>query len=1153
MNIVKEAIHEITEHPIDFISSDMELDNDLAIDSIKKIMLMQKIIEGIGEEMKNKIMDTYGIDNLVNLKTVGQLEEIIEGGDKAKKEEVKEENQSVVKEILAEILKCQPSEILLDKSISEMGIDDKAKIDFVNKLLLKCNPDHINNKKYDIEKIMHMTTVAEFEKMLEDIDQGNEIYISEVEQTQDDTEELPMNYSQHLFFMSYFATGTLSLASRIRIEGEFDEEGIENVWNDLLKGQPSLRSFFTCDKEAKSLDEVSISFEENYKQKVEVFDIRDYSYLNQDKCIHEFCQRILNSLFDIYVYPLCRLYAFRLSDNVTEIVLASCHLVSDGLGNQQILRDFVSLYRAYLKKNSLDYGVSFLAYKQAVEESLNWIPDGDIKPQPAKHFQFPLEKENKNEEPFGNINSQIFHISKGDMTVLSKIATKEGLSTYSIIVSSYLLALKSIHKEFDEITINLPTGGRTGKAFEFNDVIGCFAQNMTITFKVTDEDSKNPIAFAKSVKDTIDEHFVNQYDMRESYSFVKKMRGQNVLENKKLNDLISKMAVKSLASNLYLSFVGDTHIDKEDEAVNVLDYKAYTGMNKNSIDALIEMDEGRLMFSLNYDIDAFSHEFIRNLYDKFKFYLSKIRTIETVNQTSENAIEVVLEHSKSDREVIESLKNDIQKILDKEINVSEPLEEVYGISSIEKMKLLTELISKYQVNSKVHLFQAKTVEEMAKYISLKREETLLAPAQKWLTNYFEKPYRWFGYSRFSFKAKLDTKILEEALEKMFKETEALRMRLYIEGDTIKYELQDHVDYDIKYYSDTANDKGATDKFIEELLTEEAKEFSIDKLPLLKVRVLVHGDYDYEFLVIGHHIVLDMVSNDILYRRLWNNYWTLLSQGTIYEGTYNYENEKTGFDTYIRIVNEKFNLNRETYMKYWQAETASNTRLKTIDRQASNNEKDAHMVHYTWSLSETKQLQKMAASMNSPMYGVLSAVLYNTVKEITGNDVVTLSHRMHGRVLDNNMYMDTVGNFAINYPIAIDTTNKGFESLVSTFNNKLRKVPMNGASYDLCGRELGDSHYPDNKVTDIRINYLGNRDVSNLNYIELNSENDGQRFSTADQVRTSEIEVFFYLENGCMNIGIEYSKERCKEKDIRQLMDLYVFYAGHLSEDVKEIV
>ena len=181
MNIVKEAIHEITEHPIDFISSDMELDNDLAIDSIKKIMLMQKIIEGIGEEMKNKIMDTYGIDNLVNLKTVGQLEEIIEGGDKAKKEEVKEENQSVVKEILAEILKCQPSEISLDKSISEMGIDDKAKIDFVNKLLLKCNPDHINNKKYDIEKIMHMTTVPEFEKMLEDIDQGNEIYISEVE------------------------------------------------------------------------------------------------------------------------------------------------------------------------------------------------------------------------------------------------------------------------------------------------------------------------------------------------------------------------------------------------------------------------------------------------------------------------------------------------------------------------------------------------------------------------------------------------------------------------------------------------------------------------------------------------------------------------------------------------------------------------------------------------------------------------------------------------------------------------------------------------------------------------------------------------------------------------------------------------------------
>ena len=132
MNIVKEAIHEITEHPIDFITSDMELDNDLAIDSIKKIMLMQKIIEGIGDEMKNKIMDTYGIDNLVNLRTVGQLEEILEGGNEAQKvEEVKEENQSVVKEILAQILKCEPSKISSDKPINEMGIDDKQKIDFV--------------------------------------------------------------------------------------------------------------------------------------------------------------------------------------------------------------------------------------------------------------------------------------------------------------------------------------------------------------------------------------------------------------------------------------------------------------------------------------------------------------------------------------------------------------------------------------------------------------------------------------------------------------------------------------------------------------------------------------------------------------------------------------------------------------------------------------------------------------------------------------------------------------------------------------------------------------------------------------------------------------------------------------------------------------
>ena len=67
MNIVKEAIHEITEHPIDFISSDMELDNDLAIDSIKKIMLMQKILVPLLNYFKTKM---YLIINIVKMNCV---------------------------------------------------------------------------------------------------------------------------------------------------------------------------------------------------------------------------------------------------------------------------------------------------------------------------------------------------------------------------------------------------------------------------------------------------------------------------------------------------------------------------------------------------------------------------------------------------------------------------------------------------------------------------------------------------------------------------------------------------------------------------------------------------------------------------------------------------------------------------------------------------------------------------------------------------------------------------------------------------------------------------------------------------------------------------------------------------------------------------
>lgn len=149
-------------------------------------------------------------------------------------------------------------------------------------------------------------------------------------------------------------------------------------------------------------------------------------------------------------------------------------------------------------------------------------------------------------------------------------------------------------------------------------------------------------------------------------------------------------------------------------------------------------------------------------------------------------------------------------------------------------------------------------------------------------------------------------------------------------------------------------------------------------------------------------------------------------------------------------------------------------------------------------------------------------------------------------------MDTVGNFAINYPVGLSVQNEYIESLIQNLDNKMKKVPMNGASYDLCGEELTEKFYPDEKVTDIRLNFLGNREDRKFYFLESSAEDDGQRFHMKKQRRISEIEVFFYIENRCLNIEIEYSGKRCRGQDIDKLLDLYLAFARKVIEEGKEI-
>lgn len=217
MNIVREAIHEITEHPMELIISDMELESELGIDSIKKIMLMQNLLDKISGEKKNQLIEEYGVEKLITLQTVRELEEILEEKEPARCE---------VKEILAEITGFQKEEIREDMDLDMLGVDSIKKMQLLNRVLDSVKLEEVNITNYNIEQIMRMNSVGEFENLFHALHSENkictQIELDNTNKMSAENDTLPMNFSQYLFFMSYWSTGTLSLSSRIRLKGEFD-------------------------------------------------------------------------------------------------------------------------------------------------------------------------------------------------------------------------------------------------------------------------------------------------------------------------------------------------------------------------------------------------------------------------------------------------------------------------------------------------------------------------------------------------------------------------------------------------------------------------------------------------------------------------------------------------------------------------------------------------------------------------------------------------------------------------------------------------------------------------------------------------------------------------------------------------------------------
>jgi NAD(P)-dependent dehydrogenase (short-subunit alcohol dehydrogenase family) len=1181
MNI-KKIISDLTEIELDMLDDDMRFESELGIDSIKKITLVQKIMDAYSPKEREKIEEKYDIGTFLEISSISEMQNLmlkIESETLLSDRQEQQEPLYKVKKVISGLNDMPMHEILPEANIeNDLKIVAEQKVKMINEIFKEYHDGAIDMlcRQMDFDDLLNLQLVRDYAQLLEDLDtKSNEELKESNRSTPKSFEgcvlaELPVNFSQYLFLVSYWATGTLSLVSRVELKARFDKTALLWAWKKLLKTNTMLRGYFYLDDNGSRLSDIKLLLESNFSGlKLPEYDLTGMNRIQQNKVLEDFRHEIINRKFNIFAFPLHQFFCFRLSDDSFAIMLANNHLISDGMSNQLILTRLISLYDACLSGGD--------GLNEVEDDSKGLLKETGSSMMTGKNYSIKMASRiqkycfmegrktmptDTSEEAFGNIHAQCFHLSKAELLALDETSNYLGLSLYSVLVGAYALAAHRIEKDGHEMTLSLPTGGRVSSRYDFSGFIGCFALNLTPVISNDLLETGDTRAICSFVKETVSEMLVNEADIKQSVEIANELKKQKIFSRKTLAATVAKYARDSVKTNLYMSYVGDVAFQESYDCINVQEYYAYTGTNAKTIDVLVEKVRGKLQFSVNYDANYYGEMFISEFIDTYRFILTEFRT------KYQKEFLISLKHPQIVDRSANGLPVDVraagimtlvEAIIHEKLGIvvtdhDESLSMVHGMTSIEKIKLMASIISEFSVNDKIKLFQANTIREVAMCLSDYKKPTsvALAPAQLWIFERFDPPYRWCGYTRFVSKDVRDPQKVMEAIRILVKRNDALRM-VFVEKDgVISPFFAEDITVDIKYYelpnSFSADEYEAN---MDELIENEVQSFSIDRSPLIKFRVIMLKDGSQEFVVIAHHLILDYISDGILFEQIWKYYDDVKINGS--------SEKNCGFDhsfqDYITTVYGKYIQMKEDIDAFWLGELqdfrkAQKTTFPFYDESRQNLEMDERKTTVTLSVEETNRL-KLATEKHkgcSP-YDMVLAALYDAIAQVSENpQVVFVSQRVHGRLVDGKSYMSVAGNMAINYPLKIQVRGRSTTQLAIDISNKRRLIPMNGVSYDLCGKSVLNDAYPDNALTIIRANYLGNVNeaIRVDDQFAFNREKWNQRKSLPNEKRASDIEFFFWIEKNRFVTEVAYPSSRCDEESIKRVLHVFL-------NDLRELI
>ncbi|AOY84657.1 amino acid adenylation domain-containing protein [Moorena producens JHB] len=419
----------------------------------------------------------------------------------------------------------------------------------------------------------------------------------------------------------------------------------------------------------------------------------------------------------------------------------------------------------------------------------------------------------------------------------------------------------------------------------------------------------------------------------------------------------------------------------------------------------------------------------------------------------------------------------------------------------------------------------------------------LGPAQNWLVTYFEPPYQWTGYTRFRYHQPLNLDTFNQAFKVMVTRHPALAT-VFVQnnGQWQQQVMNPPQPPTLVFYDGSQLTEAQREHYIRTKIKQISQTLQIDEFPLLANIVVKVNESCYDITTIIHHMIADMFSGPVLFKEFWFVYNQMLAGGNV-----SFENPSPlSYTDYIDLLlAEDKRGAKPSHVEYWKSQFPSEDYTFGIPLDYGlglNLEDSAKSEHFTLTTSQTQTLLREAKQhYGCNVYTLLLAPLYQLMARWSKKSWVVVSHRSHGRDLGNNqMFWESIGNFAVNFPVGIEVEqNQAWQQTIKQIKDQFNGLPMNGVTFDWISDQLPSYMYPDANLTPVRANYLGNRSVPAFEGFEFIQEERDRRLSPPGQKRTTLLEFFFSIVDGTVHVGIEYSRNFHNAGTIRQLGQGYL--------------